>query len=172
MLGGSPYNVAIGLARLGSKTAFVSRISADGNGEALAAGLAGNGVDLALVVRDKRPSTLAFVMRGTAKTGSRYSSISMRPPSTDRGRFRRVAQRRAPPACWLHFGDRPAAWRTRGRSAECHAPARDRKLRSQHPTVGDPIGRPSRRLSSGRPRSRMWSRRARKTCNGFTRTVP
>ena len=73
VLGGSPYNVAIGLARLGSKTAFVSRISADGNGEALAAGLAGNGVNLAFVLRDKRPSTLAFVMRGTAKTGSRYS---------------------------------------------------------------------------------------------------
>jgi fructokinase len=73
VLGGSPYNVAIGLARLGSNTAFVSRISADGNGEALAAGLAGNGVDLAFVLRDKRPSTLAFVMRGTAKTGSRYS---------------------------------------------------------------------------------------------------
>ncbi len=73
VLGGSPYNVAIGLARLGSKTAFVSRISADGNGEALAAGLGGNGVDLAFVLRDKRPSTLAFVMRGTAKTGSRYS---------------------------------------------------------------------------------------------------
>ncbi|MGA8447485.1 MAG: PfkB family carbohydrate kinase, partial [Roseiarcus sp.] len=35
VLGGSPYNVAIGLARLGSQTAFVSRISADGNGEAL-----------------------------------------------------------------------------------------------------------------------------------------
>ena len=73
VLGGSPYNVAIGLARLGSNTAFVSRISADGNGEALAAGLADNGVDLAFVLRDKRPSTLAFVMRGTAKTGSRYS---------------------------------------------------------------------------------------------------
>jgi len=73
VLGGSPYNVAIGLARLGSKTAFVSRISADGNGQALAAGLAGNGVDLAFVMRDKRPSTLAFVMRGTARTGSRYS---------------------------------------------------------------------------------------------------
>ena len=73
VLGGSPYNVAIGLARLGSQTAFVSRISEDGNGEALAAGLAGNGVDLAYVLRDKRPTTLAFVMRGTAKTGSRYS---------------------------------------------------------------------------------------------------
>ncbi len=73
VLGGSPYNVAIGLSRLGSPTAFVSRISEDGNGEALAAFLAGNGVDLGFVLRDQRPSTLAFVMRGTAKTGSRYS---------------------------------------------------------------------------------------------------
>ncbi len=72
-LGGSPYNVAIGLARLGAQTAFVSRISADGNGEALAASLATNGVDLSFVARDVRPTTLAFVMRGTAKTGSRYS---------------------------------------------------------------------------------------------------
>jgi len=73
VLGGSPYNVAIGLARLGSETAFVSRVSADGNGEALVAALAENGVNLDFVVRDKRPTTLAFVMRGTAKTGSRYS---------------------------------------------------------------------------------------------------
>jgi fructokinase len=72
-LGGSPYNVAIGLARLGAPTAFVSRLSADGNGEALAASLAQNGVDLSFVARDVRPTTLAFVMRGTAKTGSRYS---------------------------------------------------------------------------------------------------
>ncbi len=73
VLGGSPYNVAIGLGRLGSQTAFVSRISADGNGEALAAALAQNGVDLRFVARDPRPTVLAFVMRGTAKTGSRYS---------------------------------------------------------------------------------------------------
>ena len=73
VLGGSPYNVAIGLSRLGANTAFVSRISSDGNGDGLAAGLSGNGVDLAFVLRDSRPSTLAFVMRGTAKTGSRYS---------------------------------------------------------------------------------------------------
>ena len=72
-VGGSPFNVAIGLARLGSTTGFVSRLSSDGNGEALAAALADNGVDLGYVVRDKRPTTLAFVMRGTAKTGSRYS---------------------------------------------------------------------------------------------------
>lgn len=71
--GGSPYNVAIGLARLGAPTSFVSRISADANGESLAAALAADGVDLGLAARDKRPTTLAFVMRGTAQTGSRYS---------------------------------------------------------------------------------------------------
>ena len=61
------------LARLGSPDSFVSRISADANGEALAAALVANGVDLGFVARDVKPTTLAFVMRGTAKTGSRYS---------------------------------------------------------------------------------------------------
>ena len=73
VLGGSPYNVAIGLSRLGAPTAFISRLSADGNGEALATSLAQNGVNLGYVARDWRPTMLAFVMRGTAKTGSRYS---------------------------------------------------------------------------------------------------
>jgi fructokinase len=73
VLGGSPYNVAIGLARLGGRASFISRLSADANGEALAAALAAAGVDLSLAARDLRPTTLAFVMRGTAQTGSRYS---------------------------------------------------------------------------------------------------
>ena len=73
VLGGSPYNVAIGLGRLGAPTSFVSRISADANGENLAAALARDGVDLSLIARDARPTPLAFVMRGTAQTGSRYS---------------------------------------------------------------------------------------------------
>src|SRR5271168_3904410 len=73
VLGGSPFNVAIGLARLGVPTGFVSRLSADPNGESLAAALARAGVDLKFVARDPRPTTLAFVMRGTAQTGSRYS---------------------------------------------------------------------------------------------------
>jgi len=73
VLGGSPFNVAIGLARLGGPTSFISRLSADANGENLAAALVAEGVDLSLVARDPRPSPLAFVMRGTAQTGSRYS---------------------------------------------------------------------------------------------------
>ena len=73
VLGGSPYNVAIGLGRLGAPVAFVSCISNDANGDNLAAGLAASGVDLSLVTREAKPTTLAFVMRGTAQTGSRYA---------------------------------------------------------------------------------------------------
>lgn len=72
-LGGSPYNVAIGLARLGASVGFISNLSTDANGEALAAALAAEGVDLSWAIRDPRPTPLAFVMRGTAQTGSRYS---------------------------------------------------------------------------------------------------
>ncbi|HYC25598.1 MAG TPA: carbohydrate kinase [Roseiarcus sp.] len=73
VLGGSPYNVAIGLARLGAPTAFVSRLSADANGESFAAALANSNVDLSFIARVPEPTTLAFVMRGTAETGARYS---------------------------------------------------------------------------------------------------
>jgi fructokinase len=73
VLGGSPYNVAIGLARLGAPTAFVSRLSVDANGEAFAAALAKARVDLWFTARANEPTTLAFVMRGTAETGARYS---------------------------------------------------------------------------------------------------
>ncbi len=73
VLGGSPYNVAIGLGRLGASTAFVSRLSNDPNGEDLAAALSQAGVDLSFVARDARPSPLAVVMRGTAQSGARYS---------------------------------------------------------------------------------------------------
>jgi fructokinase len=73
VLGGSPFNVAVGLGRLGAPTAFVSRLSKDPNGESLAAALASAGVDLSFVARDAKPSPLAFVMRGTAQSGARYS---------------------------------------------------------------------------------------------------
>jgi len=72
-LGGSPFNVAVGLGRLGAPTAFVSRLSRDPNGEDLAAALVAAGVDFSYVARDAKPSPLAFVMRGTAQTGARYS---------------------------------------------------------------------------------------------------
>ncbi|MBV1705518.1 MAG: carbohydrate kinase, partial [Hyphomicrobiales bacterium] len=51
----------------------LGRLSRDANGERFEAALARDGVDLALTARDPRPSPLAFVMRGSEKTGARYS---------------------------------------------------------------------------------------------------
>ncbi|MFE6739976.1 carbohydrate kinase family protein [Streptomyces tubercidicus] len=57
--GGGPYNTAVALGRLGSPTAFCSRISTDAFGEALLDGLRGDGVDTSLVQRGGEPTTLA-----------------------------------------------------------------------------------------------------------------
>ena len=53
--GGSPYNVAIGLGRLGAETQFLGRLSRDANGRRLADRLSDNGVDLALVATGSLP---------------------------------------------------------------------------------------------------------------------
>ncbi len=59
--GGSPYNVAVALARLEVPTAFLGRISDDVFGERLTGHLSANGVDLRYVRRAPEPTTLAFV---------------------------------------------------------------------------------------------------------------
>jgi fructokinase len=58
-LGGGPYNTALALGRLGSPTAFCSRVSYDAFGEALLDGLREAGVDVTAVQRGKEPTTLA-----------------------------------------------------------------------------------------------------------------
>ncbi|MCY3543124.1 MAG: carbohydrate kinase [Chloroflexi bacterium] len=60
--GGSPCNVAIGLARLGKKTALISKISGDAFGDLLRAHLTENDVDLRWLARGSEPSALAFVI--------------------------------------------------------------------------------------------------------------
>jgi fructokinase len=59
--GGSPYNVAIGLGRLGASVAFASKASTDFFGRYLTRNLRANGVDTRFVVADPAFSTLAFV---------------------------------------------------------------------------------------------------------------
>lgn len=59
--GGSPYNVAIGLGRLGANTRFLGRLSRDANGGRLARRLSDNGVGLDLVAYGAAPSSLACV---------------------------------------------------------------------------------------------------------------
>nr|WSY55760.1 carbohydrate kinase [Streptomyces sp. NBC_00886] len=58
-LGGGPYNTAIALGRLGSPTAFCSRVSDDAFGEALLTGLRQADVDVLDVQRGPEPTTLA-----------------------------------------------------------------------------------------------------------------
>ncbi|OQO92676.1 carbohydrate kinase family protein [Saccharomonospora piscinae] len=60
-LGGGPYNVALTAARLGVPSAFLSRVSTDGFGEALVRRLEESGVDTSLVQRGPEPTTLAVV---------------------------------------------------------------------------------------------------------------
>ncbi|MFR9798668.1 carbohydrate kinase family protein [Streptomyces sp. MS06] len=67
--GGGPYNTAVALARLGTRTAFCSRTSTDAFGEALLDGLRQAGVDVSGVQRGPEPTTLAVATldeRGSA----------------------------------------------------------------------------------------------------------
>jgi fructokinase len=58
--GGSPANVAVGLARLGVPSSLLARISGDPLGRQIEAWLAGNGVSPRDVTRAAEPTTLAL----------------------------------------------------------------------------------------------------------------
>ncbi len=73
VLGGSPYNTAIGAGRLNVPCGFAGRVSTDAMGEGIIAGLVESGVDTSFCARDRQPSPLAFVTRGTETTGARYA---------------------------------------------------------------------------------------------------
>lgn len=59
--GGSPFNLAIGLARLGTPVSFLSRLSRDRYGELLLNTLLTEGVDARFLIHGPEPTTLAFV---------------------------------------------------------------------------------------------------------------
>ncbi|KUN86734.1 carbohydrate kinase family protein [Streptomyces griseoruber] len=63
-LGGGPFNTAVALGRLGSPTAFCSRVSYDAFGEALLGRLRDAGVDASAVQRGPEPTTLAVATVG------------------------------------------------------------------------------------------------------------
>ena len=60
--GGSPCNVAIGLARLRKPTTFIGKLSNDRFGDILHAHLTQNGVDLRWLARGSESTALAFVI--------------------------------------------------------------------------------------------------------------
>jgi len=59
--GGSPYNVGIGLGRLGVSVGFLGRLSRDRFGRLLRTRLEANGVDLRFATDGDEPSTFAIV---------------------------------------------------------------------------------------------------------------
>jgi fructokinase len=59
--GGGPMNIAIGLARLGNRTAFFGRMSRDPLGTSLYRHLERSGVETDYVIREPEPSTIALV---------------------------------------------------------------------------------------------------------------
>lgn len=72
--GGSPYNVAVGLGRLGVPVAFLGRISSDGFGRLLRSHLSDSGVSLEYVAPADEPTTLAFVHVGDAEPEYSFSA--------------------------------------------------------------------------------------------------
>lgn len=60
-IGGSPLNVAIGLARLAQPVAFLGAVSTDILGQRLMRALADEGVDTSATVRTAAPTTLSLV---------------------------------------------------------------------------------------------------------------
>ena len=59
--GGSPYNVAIGLARLGQRVSLMARLSGDAFGGILRDQAITKAIDLAAAPRAAEPTTLAVV---------------------------------------------------------------------------------------------------------------
>jgi fructokinase len=62
--GGSPANVAVGLARLGVPTRLAARLADDPMGRRIREHLAANGVDLSFAPRASEPTSLAIVALG------------------------------------------------------------------------------------------------------------
>lgn len=60
-VGGSPFNVAVGLARLAQPVAFLSQLSHGFLGERLMRALTAEGVDISTVQRSDAPTTLSLI---------------------------------------------------------------------------------------------------------------
>jgi fructokinase len=82
--GGSPFNVAIGLARLGVDASFLGGISRDRFGALLARILIGEGVDDRFLVSTDRPSTISMVT--TDDNGQPSYAFTVRARRTVRSR--------------------------------------------------------------------------------------
>lgn len=136
--GGSPYNVAIGLARLGQPARLVARLAGDAFGRQLRAHAEANGVDLSWAVAAAEQSTLAVVSLDT----DRNASYDFYRTGTADWQWSDAELDRIPAdAAWLHTGSL-ASWTEPG--AEVIA-SQLRRRRELQPVVAsyDPNIRPA-----------------------------
>jgi fructokinase len=99
--GGSPYNVSVGVARLGAPAAFAGRVSEDLFGGVLMENLAAGGVETGLVSRAAEPSGLAFAVPSLGDVSydlrvAGTSAATLRPEHLEAAAFAGVTI--------LHFG--------------------------------------------------------------------
>lgn len=84
--GGAPANVAVGVSRLGGKSAFIGKIGTDMHGTLLKGVLEDEGVDVSnLVEDDNHFTTLAFVE--VSEDGERNFSFARKPGADTQMRF-------------------------------------------------------------------------------------
>jgi fructokinase len=114
--GGGPYNTARTLARLGTRTAFLGCVSRDAAGETLVHELAGDGVDLSLVVRVDAPTTIAHATVDASGAASyRFEIEGTAAPALDVPSALRALER-APSA--IHVGTLGLVFEPSGASLE------------------------------------------------------
>ena len=100
-VGGSPFNVAVGLARLGQPVCFLSQVGTGFLGERLMRTLRAEGVDPSTVQRSEAPTTLSLIGLD-AKGGPSYSFYGE--GCADRRLTSHRNSRRSRQSCLSHHG--------------------------------------------------------------------
>lgn len=131
--GGSPFNVAIGLARLGHRTSLMARLADNAFGRILRDHAAAEGIDLTCAPRATEPTTLAvvsmdadarasydFYFNGTADWQWTASEAALVPEDTAVLHFGSVASWTSPGADHIHAAVSEA--RQRGRTLISYDP--------------------------------------------------
>jgi fructokinase len=143
--GGSPFNVAVGLARLGNRTALMARLGDHHFGKLLRDRAAAEGIDLGATARAVEPATLAVV----SFNGSGQASYEFYLEGTADWQWSIAELRKRPSeTVVLHFGS-IASWTPPGSKRIdqliCETRARNRALISYDPNVRPAVlGAPTR----------------------------
>lgn len=133
--GGSPYNVAVGLARLGHRTALMARLADNAFGRLLREHAAAEGIDLSSAPHAPEPTTLAVV----SLDAEGHASYDFYLDGTADWQWTDAELARIPPdTAVLHVGSL-ASWTAPGdhriRTAAAHARAHGEALISFDPNI-------------------------------------